>query len=70
MENIVLKNKIREHRARLRMSQEELAKLIGVDRMTIGNHEAGRTTPDMISGLLMARAFGCAIEQIFEINQI
>lgn len=38
---------IKEHRARLGMSQEELAESIFVSRQTISNWETDRTYPDV-----------------------
>src|SRR5699024_8213234 len=38
----VTRNRIKEHRARRDMTQEELARLVGVRRETIGNLEKGR----------------------------
>ena len=38
----MIRNRMKEHRARLGLKQEELAKLVGVRRETIGNLEKGR----------------------------
>ena len=38
----MIKNRIREYRARYDMKQEDLARLVGVRRETIGNLEKGR----------------------------
>ena len=41
----MIKNRMKEHRARLGLKQEDLAKLVGVRRETIGNLEKGRYNP-------------------------
>lgn len=41
---------VKEHRARLGMSQEQLAEAIFVSRQTISNWETDRTYPDVASG--------------------
>ena len=41
----MIENKIKEFRARYDMKQEDLAKLVGVRRETIGNLEKGRYNP-------------------------
>jgi len=68
-EELILKNRIKEHRGRLNMSQEQLADAIRVNRMTIGNYETGKSTPCIVSALLIAEQFGVTVEQIFEINK-
>ena len=40
----MIKNRIREYRAKYDMKQEDLAKLVGVRRETIGHLEKGNTT--------------------------
>ena len=47
----MIRNRMKEHRARLGLKQEELAKLVGVRRETIGNLEKGRYNPLSGAGL-------------------
>ena len=44
----MITNRIKEHRARLNLKQEELAKLVGVRRETIGNLEKGKYNPSLV----------------------
>ena len=44
----MIRNRMKEHRARLGLKQEELAKLVGVRRETIGNLEKGRYNPSLV----------------------
>jgi putative transcriptional regulator len=48
------------------MTQQDLAARIGVTRQTIIALEAGRYTPSLILAFRLARAFGVAIERIFQ----
>ena len=68
MNDAILKNRIKEHRGRLNITQEELAKKVEVDRMTINNIETGKTTPSIITCLFIARAFSVSIHEVFEIH--
>ena len=60
-----LKTRIRELRARDRLSQEELAQKVGVRRETIGNLENGRYNPSLKLAMDIAHVFGCTVEEIF-----
>lgn len=61
----MITNRIKEYRARFDMKQEELARLVGVRRETIGNLEAGRYNPSLRLAMDIARVFGCTVEDIF-----
>lgn len=63
----MIKNRIREHRARLDMKQEELARLVGVRRETIGNLEKGRYNPSLVLAWHIAQVFGATIEEVFTV---
>lgn len=69
MDDLILKNRIKEHRGRLNITQDELSKRVEVDRMTINNIETGKTTPSIITGLLIAEAFSVSVNEVFEINK-
>ena len=55
-----LTTKIREYRARDKLSQEELAQKVGVRRETIGNLENGKYNPSLTLAM-----FGCTVEELF-----
>ena len=44
----MIKNRIKEYRAKYDMKQEDLAKLVGVRRETIGNLEKGKYNPSLV----------------------
>jgi len=60
-----LMNKVRELRARFRMSQTELADAIDVSRQTISLIERGDYSPSVVLALKMAKVFGEPVEAIF-----
>ncbi|SCK02082.1 anaerobic benzoate catabolism transcriptional regulator [uncultured Eubacterium sp.] len=64
----MIKNKIKEFRARENMKQEDLAKLVGVRRETIGNLEKGRYNPSLVLAWNIANVFRVTIEEIFTVT--
>ena len=60
-----LKTRIRELRARDRLSQEDLARKVGVRRETIGNLENGRYNPSLKLAMDIAKVFDTNVEDIF-----
>ena len=65
----MIKTRIREYRALMGMSQEELALRVGVRRETIGNLEKGKYNPSLVLAWNIARVFGVTIEEIFEVTE-
>ena len=63
----MIKTRIKEYRAKHDMKQEELAALVGVRRETIYHLEKGRYNPSLVLAYSIAKVFGAAIEEIFEI---
>ena len=63
----MIKNRIKEYRAKHDMKQENLAKLVGVRRETIGNLEKGRYNPSLVLAWNIAKVFNCSIEELFEV---
>ena len=59
---------MKEHRARLGLKQEDLAKLVGVRRETIGNLEKGRYNPSLVLAWNIAKVFGVPIEEDFTVE--
>ena len=64
----MIRNRIKELRAREGMKQEELAKLVGVRRETIGNLEAGRYNPSLVLAWRIAEVFHTTIESVFTVT--
>ena len=64
----MISNRMKEHRARLGLTQEELARLVGVRRETISNLEKGRYNPSLVLAWNIAKVFGVAIEEVFTVE--
>ncbi|NJE04436.1 helix-turn-helix transcriptional regulator [Thermococcus sp. MV11] len=60
-----MKNRLRELREELGITQEELAKALGVTRQTIIAIEKGRYDPSLRLAFKIARFFNKLIEEIF-----
>lgn len=60
-----ISNRLRELRARDDLTQEELAKRVGVTRQTILAIEKGEYLPSLELGFKIADAFKTPIEQVF-----
>ena len=67
-ERMPLYNRLKEHRARLGLKQEDLANLVGVRRETIGNLEKGRYNPSLVLAWNIAKVFHVSIEDIFTVE--
>ena len=65
----MIKNRIKEYLAKNNMKQEELAKLVGVRRETIGNLEKGKYNPSLVLAWNIAKIFGVPIEEIFTVEK-
>lgn len=64
-----MKNNLKVERARVRMTQQELADKTGVTRQTIVAIEQGKFNPSTVLALKMARVFGVTIEALFELEE-
>lgn len=64
-EKLVLKNKIKEVRQERGLSQEELAKLVGVSRNTISSIETGQFSPTAKLALILCIALDKKFEELF-----
>jgi putative transcriptional regulator len=65
MKKIILRNRLRVARAEKDLSQEELAKLAGVTRQTIGSIESGEYCPSAQLAFLLARRLDKKVEDLF-----
>jgi len=60
-----MNNRIKEHRARLNLTQEDLAKRVNVRRETIVFLEKNKYNPSLKLAYDIAKVFDCSIEDIF-----
>ncbi len=65
----MIKNRMKEFRAKYDMKQEELADKVGVRRETIGNLEKGKYNPSLVLAWNIAKVFGVSIEEIFTVEE-
>ena len=64
-DKLILKNHLKEMRAEKRLSQEDLAKLVGVSRQTISSIETGQYNPSAKLALVLCTALDKKFEQLF-----
>ena len=63
-----MRNWINVERAKRKMTQEELAKVLKINRHSVNAIETGRYTPSAIIALRIARYFNVKVEDIFFIE--
>lgn len=63
-----MKNSIKVERAKLDMSQEELAKKVQVSRLTIHSIERNKKKPSIELALKIAKVFQVHVETIFQLE--
>ena len=61
-------NHIKQHRARLDLTQQDLAELVQVRRQTILAIEKGHFIPSTLLAFSIARALGMKVDEVFEIR--
>lgn len=61
----MMKTRIKEYRAKLNLTQERLAEMVGVRRETIIFLEQGRYNPSLRLAHNVARALQTTIEELF-----
>lgn len=64
-----MENNIRVERAIKKMTQQELAQLIGVSRQTINAMESGKYVPSTVLALKIARVFEKKVDDIFFLEE-
>ena len=65
----MIKNRMKEYRAKYGMKQEDLARLVGVRRETIGNLEKGRYNPSLVLAWKIAEVFHVSIDDVFTVEE-
>ena len=67
MPNII--TKLKEYRKEKKISQQELAQLVGVRRETIVHLENNRYNPSLEMALKIAEIFDCHVEELFQLKK-
>ncbi len=62
---LILKNRLKEIRTEQKLSQAELAKMVGVSRNTISSIETGQYQPTAKLALILCIALDRKFEEIF-----
>ncbi|MBE6723774.1 MAG: helix-turn-helix transcriptional regulator [Ruminococcaceae bacterium] len=64
-EKLILKNNLKETRIEKRLSQQQLADLVGVSRNTISSIETGQFNPTAKLALILCIALDKKFEELF-----
>jgi putative transcriptional regulator len=64
-----VRNRVKELRVERGWTQGRLAKAVGVSRQSINSIERNRYIPSLPLALKFARVFGCATDEIFELEE-
>ena len=64
-DSLVLRNRLKEIRKEQRLSQDELAKMVGVSRNTISSIETGQFNPTAKLALILCIALDKKFDDIF-----
>ena len=62
--DVILKNRLKELRARDGINQTEMAKLAGVSRQTISLIERNEYTPSVVIAMKIAKVFQESVEEL------
>jgi putative transcriptional regulator len=64
-----LRNHIKQHRARLDLTQQDLADEVGVRRQTILALEKGHYIPSTLLAFKIARVLAMRVDELFELPE-
>ncbi len=64
-----LTNHIKQHRARLDLTQQDLAERVGVRRQTILAVEKGKYVPSALLAFQIADVLGMKVDELFELKK-
>ncbi|KGL63309.1 helix-turn-helix transcriptional regulator [Polaribacter sp. Hel1_85] len=64
-----MKNTLKVQRAILDLTQDDLAKAIGVSRQTINSIEKSRYVPSTVLALKLSKVFGISVNDFFTLEE-
>lgn len=64
-----LYNRLKEYRAKIKVNQQEMGRLVGVSRQTISQIERGDYSPSVTLALKIAKVFHVKVEDIFNYEE-
>lgn len=65
-----MKTRVAELRKEKRLSQEDLANIVGVTRQTITSIECGKYIASLPIAYKIAHYFGLTIEEVFDLSEV
>ncbi|KLV29412.1 helix-turn-helix transcriptional regulator [Priestia megaterium] len=65
----MLRNRVRELRARFKWTQQDLADSVGITRQTVGLIEKGDYAPSVALALKIAKSFNVSVEDVFYLKE-
>jgi len=65
-----MKNNIRVERAIKRLTQQQLAEMVGVSRQTINAIEAGKYVPSTVLALKIVTIFEKEFAEVFQLEEV
>jgi len=65
-----MKNRIKDLRERLQLTQDDLAKQVDVSRQTIISLEKGKYNPSIFLAYKIAKIFNSSIEEVFDFSEM
>ncbi|MCG8502746.1 MAG: helix-turn-helix transcriptional regulator [Firmicutes bacterium] len=65
----IVKNSVRQSRGEAKLTQEELADMVGVTRQTVGLIEKEKYNPTIALCLKMSRVLNKSIDQLFWLEE-
>ena len=64
-----MKNTIKVERAKLDLTQQDLAERVGVSRQTINSIEADRYVPSTVLAIKISDVFGVTVNELFKLEE-
>lgn len=68
MNEDLVKNSVYQFRSKISVTQEDLARKVGVSRQTIIAIEKGNYTPSVALALKIAKFFGTTVDNLFTLS--
>jgi len=62
-------NRIKDYRLERNLTQDDLARAVGVSRQSINSIERGRYTPSLPLALRFAQFFRCTTDELFQVKE-
>lgn len=67
---MIILNEVKQFRKERKLTQESLAKKIGVSRKTINSLEKGNYTPSLLLAFQIARVLEVDITEVFKLEEV